>query len=181
MKSRIIALGSTSRHKLNALEDVLSHCGVPAEVIGYSVVSEFPEQPVGLEQGFAGARYRAFEALQQHGQNSDDEIYFVGIESFVSVTLGEHAVCLDMAAIVIIDQDGDVLAQATSPAFPFPMDAYTAAKEAGFENHTVGSMVAKMYGGDGTDPHSSLSRGRITRMQTLMAGLSVAINQLPIF
>ncbi len=114
--------------------------------------------------------------MQSRGPTSSKRAFFVGIESFVA-TDGETW-CLDMAAIVICDAEMQILSFVTSSGVSFPMDAYVAARQVGFDTTTVGSKIAELHGGDGTDPHSTLTKGRLTRQETLIMGLVAALKQI---
>jgi non-canonical (house-cleaning) NTP pyrophosphatase len=168
-------LGTTNEHKIGALRKVIKDLGITAEVTGCKVSSGQNEQPVGYDEGRLGALTRARNAFAT-GHHEVNNTFFVGIESFI-VSDGKTS-CLDMASIVICNFDGQVVSESTSPGVQFPMDAYLTARDKGFNTTTVGSQVAKLYGGDGTDPHSTLTQGGLTRTETLVSGLIVAVKQL---
>ncbi|MEK7172587.1 MAG: hypothetical protein AAB740_01245, partial [Patescibacteria group bacterium] len=66
----------------------------------------------------------------------------------------------------------------TTPGVIFPEDCVAIAKERGFVTTTVGSIIAEKLGGDPTDPHSTLTKGAVSRVQTLVAGLIIALSQI---
>lgn len=175
MKKKIkIALGTTSQHKLSAVLDACASLGLDVDVVGYKVSSRINEQPVGVGEGVEGSYNRAQEAYSQSGGES----YCVGIESVIVFDLDGKSFVFDIAFIVIIAPGGEIVAKATTPGVMFPDDAFRVAKKRGFDTTTVGSVIAEQCGGNGTDPHAILTEGRVTRTETLVAGLIIALKQI---
>lgn len=169
-----IYLGSTSKHKIAAVQEACGKAGIEAEVIGVKAASEQDEQPFGMEAIIQGAITRAENARKGHEQQ--DEEISIGIESGI-LGSGQVKIDIDLAAIVIIKHDGSKIVT-TSTGIQFPNEYVDIAAGKGFDTTTVGSVIAKKLGGDGTDPHATLTGGKVTRAQTLIDGLVAALLQL---
>jgi inosine/xanthosine triphosphatase len=86
MQRLIVAVGSTRRPKLDAVEDALDallprfHGVVPFDVVGVDVASGVRHTPLSREETMAGARHRA-EALASIARERDEPWkYFLGLE-----------------------------------------------------------------------------------------------------
>ena len=86
-------------------------------------------------------------------------------------------VTLDIAVIVILTPDGRQIVT-TSEGIEFPEEYVEIAEERGFETTTVGSVITERLSGDPTDPHSVLTKGKVTRTKTLVDALKTALHQL---
>jgi len=52
------------------------------------------------------------------------------------------------------------------------------AEKRGFKTTTVGSIITEQLGGDPTDPHSTLTSGKISRTMTLIDAVATALQQV---
>ncbi len=163
-----IVVGSTSKHKIGAVEDACRRLGIEADVIGCKTSSGVNEQPVGFAETARGAANRAMAASAE-----DPGSVCIGIESGIEAS---GAAVIDFAMITVLYRGVPYFS--TSPGVQFPHPCYVTAKKRGFDKHTVGSVVAEQLGGDGTDPHATLTGGRLTRHETLVQGLCVAFVQM---
>lgn len=76
-------VGSRNPTKIAAVEDVFGRCFGAAEVIGFETPSGVADQPVGLEETFAGAENRARRLVQLNATQGLGADYCVGIEGGV--------------------------------------------------------------------------------------------------
>lgn len=166
-----ITLGSTSTHKLAAVESACKTLGLEAMVSGVKTLSGQNEQPVGFEETYNGALTRATSAQAQR-------LYTIaiGIESGI-FRFGATPKTLDIAVIVVITPGGRQIVT-TSEGIQFPENCVKIADERGFEITTVGSIISEKFGGDPSDPHSILTDGKVTRKATLVGALVTAFKQL---
>ena len=164
-----IIIGSTSTHKLDAVRQACQKLGLEAVVSGVKTSSGQNEQPVGFDETFGGALTRAMSAQSQ----KPDEIA-IGIESGI---FRFGIMTLDMAVIVVLTPDGQQIVT-TSEGVQFPEECVKIAEERGFDTTTVGSIITEQLGGDPTDPHSALTKGKVTRTMTLVDALTIALKQL---
>jgi len=162
-----IVLGSTSEHKLEAVREACEKLGIKAEVSGVKTSSGQNEQPFGLDETYNGALTRANSVREK---NPDSVC--IGIESGV-ITFGSSFI--DLAVIVLYVQNRRIVA--TSSGIEFPQ-AYVRIAEKRGNTTTVGSVIAETLGCDGTDPHSALTRGKVSRKDMLVQALMIALSQL---
>lgn len=167
-----IILGSTSKHKLEALKKACELLKLEANISGIKTESGQNEQPVGFEETFQGALTRA-QAAQTHAPTN----FAVGIESGIFNFNVDKPTTLDIATIIILTPDGKRIV-ASSMGVQFPEEFVKIAEQRGFTKNTVGSVIAAKLGGDATDPHSTLTHGKITRSATLVGALVTALSQL---
>ncbi|MDP3985557.1 MAG: DUF84 family protein [bacterium] len=175
-----IAVGSTSVHKIGAVAKASALLGFETEdILSCPAQSEQNEQPRGLDkirtqkEIYLGARFRALAAKKQFPQAAAA----VGIESGIVELSDEPAITIDLAVSVVLTADGREIVS-TSPGITFPEDCVREAERRGFETHTVGEVIAERFGGDKTDPHMALTKGRISRQHTLIEGLRIALAQV---
>lgn len=71
-----IAVGTTSRQKLDYLEEILNELDIEAELISFGVNSNVSEQPISLYETKIGSINRAKSALRE----SDNADIAIGIE-----------------------------------------------------------------------------------------------------
>ena len=170
MEATKIVLGTTSIHKLRAGETACGRIGIKKLILETRKTSSGQkEQPAGFAETYVGALTRAVSAKDQLPQYNA-----IGIESGIFPMAGTF---LDIAIIVIMTSDGRHIVT-TTPGFEFPSRYVNLALEAGFTRTTVGSIIAQELGGDATDPHATLSKGKITRTDLLIEGLVPALKQL---
>jgi inosine/xanthosine triphosphatase len=169
-----IVLGTTSKIKIQAVQEACGRVGFKGvEVVGVKVASAVNEQPYGFEETMKGALHRATQAQLDGPEDGD---LYIGIESGVVGPYGGDVI-LDLAVIAIV-YHGNKTCFATSTGITFPGDAFSDAFGLGFKTTTVGSIIAKNLGGDGADPHSTLTQGKLTRNQTLVDGVAAALAQV---
>ena len=194
----IVLAGGTSVHKLAALERAChrlqqdhARLGRPAcEFLlpTHAAPSGVPEQPGGLSMIAQGAILRGTRALRaviaKHDVPLGAYVLGVGIESGLECVLGRW---LDIAVVAIV-RDGfptgmadSLVGFSTSVGLPFPAQHVEMALQdaGGLSRHTAGSKVAMVLGGDGTDPHSTLTQGHLSRAQLLADACYAALVQVP--
>ena len=166
-----IILGSTSNHKLESIKKACINLGLSFNVLGIKTKSGQNEQPFGMDETFAGALARAKSAQEAYPLE-----IAIGIESGIISTNKPKAISLDLAVIVLLFKEQMIVT--TSNGMTFPQKYVNAAKRKGFQNVTVGSVVASKIGGDATDPHSILSNASLSRQETLVKAIEVALRLL---
>ena len=171
-----MTIGSTSECKYRALKEALETVfGLNAiiPITRLKTSSGQHEQPVGFSETYGGAYARA-----KAGQIHDPSSFAVGIESgiFRFGTNG-HTVTTDAAIIVILNPDGRRILT-TSAGIVFPEEYVVKAAHLGFATTTVGSVIAKELGGDPTDPHLTLTKGRTSRNNLIYKALVTALLEL---
>ncbi|MCX6789181.1 MAG: DUF84 family protein [Candidatus Gribaldobacteria bacterium] len=168
-----IVLGSISQHKIEAVKQACQQLGLETIVSGVKAASGQNEQPVGLSETYQGALNRAQGAKEQN-----PEAVVIGIENGIFMSDNDkNPLTVDLAVIVVLTPDNRRIVS-TTPGITFPEDCVAIATERGFVTTTTGSVIAEKLGGDSTDPHSTLTKGAVSRIQTLVAGLVVALAQL---
>ncbi len=166
-----IILGSTSNYKLESIKKACINLGLSFNVLGIKTKSGQNEQPFGVDETFAGALARAKSAQEAYPLE-----IAIGIESGIISTNKPKAISLDLAIIVLLFKEQMIVT--TSNGMVFPQKYVNAAKRKGFQNVTVGSVVASKIGGDATDPHSILSNGALSRQETLVKAIEVSLRLL---
>lgn len=167
-----IVIGSTSVHKIDAVRQACEKLGIDAVVSGFKTASDQNEQPVGFDETYGGALVRAL-TVKENNKNS----IAIGIESGIFRFRGVITRTLDIAVIVILTAEAREIIT-TTHGIVFPEKDVLIAEQRGFEKTTVGSVIAEHLGGDPTDPHATLTKGKITRMETLVDALVVALKQI---
>ncbi len=167
MKKNIV-VGSMSAHKLDAVRKACELLSLDAAVSGVKTSSGQNEQPVGFEETFQGALTRA-QGIRSPGDRS----IAIGIES--GILLSEN-VTLDIAVVVVLTYDSRIVT--SSVGIQFPEGCNILAAQRGFKTTTVGSVVAEQLGGDPTDPHATITNGKITRSALLTDAIVAALSQL---
>lgn len=172
-----IAIGSTSDHKIGATNLACKRLGLDKVVIcPTKTFSGQNEQPVGFEQTYNGAFERAMQARRTFlGCN-----VAIGIESgIICFPTINGQMAMDIAVVVIIDRNYLSIVT-TSVGIRFPTECVEIAREHGFKTTTVGSIIAEVLPGrgNGTDPHSILTDGRVTRVATLVDAIEKALIQI---
>lgn len=169
-----IKVGSGNPDKIKAVQEACTIVGITAIPFGINVDSKINSQPFGLDEIYTGAYNRAIGARA----NTDNTIT-VGIENGIIPMRrpGASVEYFDTAVVVVIDEQGNDFVS-TSPAVRFPNYYVEKAKSAGFETTTAGSIIAEELGGGSSDPHTTLTLGAVSRHQTLVTALVVALRQL---
>ena len=169
-----MVVGSMSRHKLDAVRWACDRIGmISAIVSGIRTDSGQNEQPVGFDETFDGASARARSVKDRY----PDRVA-IGIESGIFRIGEDDPVTCDMAVVVVRTEPG-VRIMTTSSALVIPERFVEMAESRGFGNTTVGSVIASELGGDPADPHSLLTGGLVSRMETLADALCVVLRQVP--
>ncbi len=169
-----IAAGTTSHHKISAIKEACRQMGYgdDIEVVGYPAESGINAQPIDLDETMKGAVNRALQA-QKHIPEAE---LWIGIESGI-LRSDTYDVSFDIGVIVLIDPQGNRI-YATSPGLVVTEPYVDEADERQFAVTTAGQVIAEHLGGDHTDPHHTLTNGRLTRAETLVQGIITALAQL---
>lgn len=166
-----IVLGSTSSHKLDAVRKACERLGITASVSGVKTSSGQNAQPLGFEETFNGALTRAISARAQK------DAMAVGIENGIFRFCGQKVASFDIAVIVLITTDNRHIVT-TSAGMVFPEEYVKIAETQGFESSTVGAVIAGFFGSDPADPHSILTKGKVSRETILIDALVLALSQI---
>jgi non-canonical (house-cleaning) NTP pyrophosphatase len=154
-----IILGSTSKHKIEAVRRACMEVDFLAEVFGIVTESGQNAQPVGYDETYAGASARATQAKER-----DQGTVAIGIESGIFPRDGKW---FDIAIVVVLVPGCPEPIVVESEPFEFPEDCVSEARKRGVETTTVGDVLAERFGCDPTDPHAFLSEGRVKRSDLL--------------
>lgn len=177
MKKLEFAIGSTSPLKIEALRLACKKLGIKPRIYKVKVnIDWVPKQPYGLAETYTGANERALEARDKF-----HNMIAVGIESgIIAVVETTWRRAFDIACVVVITNGvgGDKHIATTTTGIDVPFGIIDEAYAKGFEKTTVGSVVARKRGGKSYDPHSTLTKGKISRIDTLVDGLVAALKQL---
>lgn len=166
----IVALGSTSGIKREALREACAAFGTEVTILAFEAPSRVNAQPVGREETLAGARNRARAALAVCPRAA----FALGIENGLFL---EDGVWRDAAIAVLLTPLGkEVIVR--GPTLPFPAEAVEAAHARGFAAVTVGSIIAERFGGDSADPHATLTGGKSSRKDLLIETLKGALSHV---
>jgi non-canonical (house-cleaning) NTP pyrophosphatase len=173
-----IVVGSESEHKLQAVREACEALGIRGKIFGVKTSSGVNEQPSSLAEIYHGARQRGHIVYNNRQTFCDPkDTISIGIESGI-IDVGMLRLSFDIAMIAVILPDREIVT--TSQGIVFPKEFVEAAlmKSEGFVTTTVGSIISEKLGGDPTDPHSTLTKGKITRKQLLTEALISALKQL---
>lgn len=171
MKRINIVLGTNSALKRSAVEEACKILGFELTLIGVDVPSGQNEQPVGFAETYDGAFNRAKMAKEKF-----DDAIAIGIENGI-VRFASNPITIELAVVVLLDKNLRKIVS-SSPCIFFPEEYVEEAESRGFDTITVGKVIAEKLGGDHQDPHSILSAGKITRKETLVSALVVALKQI---
>lgn len=159
-------LGSTSAHKFEALKEACARIGVETEIKTSPAESEINAQPYGFNETYQGALNRA-----KHAQTENPKSVAIGIENGI-IPLDDKFI--DLAVIIVLMPDGRSFV-GTSAGIEFPKEAVEAARLRGFDSTTAGDVIAETMGGSGTDPHSTLTHGKISRKEILVDAIATVL------
>ncbi len=163
----MFVLGSTSEEKGTALAIAALRFGFDIDpgrdIVSCSVPSGVHAQPYGMREMYCGAANRMKGAHQY-----DPSRIAVGIENGIILAHGRY---IDMAVIVLKTSEGKDFV-GTSVGIEVPKDFVKIARLRGFGTTTVGDVVAEKMGGSKTDPHRTLTRGRLSRREILADALT---------
>lgn len=166
-----VIIGSTSKHKLESVKEACKNLDLHFKVLGIKTESNQNEQPIGFDETFAGALARAKSVQEKYPLE-----IAIGIESGIIRAKNPLAISLDLAVIVMIYKDQIITT--TSNGMQFPEKYVNIAERKGFKDFTAGSVISSKFGGDATDPHSTLSMGSLSRQETLTKAIEVAFRLL---
>lgn len=172
--SRIrVAIGSTSKQKIEAVKHAFGKRGTAFDVLSASAPSGVNEQPVWHEETRTGALNRLAKA---HDIFPDAD-YTIGIESgIINVGNKWH----DFWHIVVQKKNGETW-EGMTQTVEFPNSAVEEAQRRWFETTTVGSVLSENWLIDGTNPHASLTQWVAGRTYLIADALYIALNQLDYF
>lgn len=83
----------------------------------------------------------------------------------------------DFSSIAILMPDSSLILT-QSPWFEIPSDIVQDLKDIGINRTYWGTIAASLHGGDSNDPHRIITRGKLSRVETLAAGVRAAIVQI---
>ncbi len=177
-----VAVTSKSKHKLGAVEAALNTLYPNAEttIQGYSSQSGVNEQPVNdeAEQGAYNRILSILSALSEAGVSPNIIQLVISIESGIFQTKKGWE---DKAVVMVSDPDLETVVTQVSEGVIFPNHYVEEAQNRGFEQHTVGSVIAEMNPDvDGTDPHAFLTKDSetpVTRAALLESTLLRALSE----
>ncbi len=177
MTKIILAVGSTSRIKREAVlraADALNLTTLDFHSTHFeNVPSQQDAQPVGMRAILAGAFERA-QAAQRLHQGSIGIGIENGIERVQWAGFGPRTV--EYAAVVAILPSGQVLLS-TSQGILLPEQYVRIAEQRGFQTVTVGAVIAEQLGGNAADPHSLLTNGLLSRIDSLVPPTTLVLGQ----
>jgi len=160
--STVIAVGSESQIKIDAVADACRAVRFDVEIIPNDVDSGVSAQPVGCDEMIRGAKNRAQRALAAHPGS-----VAIGIECGI-IPCGR--MWYDQAVIAIICRDGEEL-QAKSELAQVPTWAVEGARERGFGTTTVVQILAEAWSCGADDPLGYLTRSREFRKTIITRAL----------
>ncbi len=159
----VIALGSRSEIKTQAVEIACRCARIGAEVEPISVASGVPAQPFGTEETERGARNRARAA-----RSAVPGAYGLGIESGVAKNGVDW---IDIAAVCLIEPDGrEWLVWSDAQMLPRE-DVYDALRL----KTTAGEIIAARTGCAPDDPHFFLTNQERSRIDFLADAVEAII------
>ncbi len=168
-----IIIGSTSIHKINAVRQACQELGIKANIKNVYAPSGQNAQPVGFDETFSGAYARA-----KFAQANEPDTIAIGIESGIfRISNYDKQITLDIAIIVVLTPCGRCIIT-TTESIQLPEKYVSIAEQRGFASTTVGSVLAEQCGGDSTDPHSIITKGKLTRTATFVSTLKSAFAQI---
>ncbi|MDO8514354.1 MAG: DUF84 family protein [bacterium] len=150
-------------------------------VVGVKAQSGINEQPVG-DEAEQGARNRIQSAEGLVGTEAKGPHAFVSVES--GIFDDGNGGWEDKAVAAIKLPNGRVCVSVSPRGVQFPTEAVEAAraKDGGFKENTVGSVIAEMYAARGIkidkqDPQSALTNGEFPREQQMMSAIKGALSE----
>ncbi len=162
----LFTIGSMSEIKQNALRRALKICGFEATVEAVEVDSGVNIQPCGNLETAQGAITRAEGARAARPAPTR-----IGIENGIHRSNNDSG-WSDWAVIIMITPDGQTH-RIDSEEVEIPERYVEVAESTGFDNTTVGKVLAQRYGCDANDPHKYLSREKTNREEILNQALIV--------
>jgi len=160
-----LVLGSKSAVKVQAAEAALADFSANVELVPVKASSGAPEQPVGAETS-QGAKNRMASAQEL----CPDGDFFLAIENGI---FEEHGKWVDRAVVTCQSADGQQYFIAHSDGVEFPAQAVEATRQRGFQEWTVGKVMAEMgIVQQHDDPHLELAgKSRAAYLQEAISGV----------
>lgn len=169
-----IVVGSTSSIKLEAVCQACIHLNLGVSVVGVKAESGQNIQPVGFNETWRGAMNRA-----QRGRLIKPQRIAIGIENGIyRFTTKDGGMTIDRATVIVITKNHKLVVT-QSVETEFPEDCVRIADQRGFDKTTVGAVIAEMYGGRADDPHSTISKGAVSRTTLIKATVIRALKLIP--
>lgn len=170
----LVTVASISEIKRMAVKQALLELGEEATVRGADISSNQNAQPLGLEEIWAGAERRA-EGARRVSLGS----FCIGIEDGLIRINNDIRVSTYVSGIVIISPDGQKMVKTTSIGIQIPDEYAMAVAKAGFEETTVGQVIATDKGSKkADDPHFLITDGKVSICDTLVPAIKIAFLQL---
>jgi inosine/xanthosine triphosphatase len=164
-----ILVGSTSIHKVQAVQKVFEACYPAFEIIvnGVKATSNINEQPIGHEETIKGAQNRIKDAKNIY---KDSWNFVVGIENGLIPISNEY---YDVGWVVIEDSSGNI-SKSVSAGLLFENKYIDQSKATGFST-TVGTIVAEKLDCEATDPQFAMTNNHVPRTVMLEQALTIAL------
>lgn len=179
MDSKTIILGSTSKHKIAALQQVFQEVypDVQCFIKGVKALSGINEQPVGHTETLQGALHRLSHAKQLIQSESYD--FVVAIENGIVPVEIEGVTQWFDVGWVIVENFAGIRAFACSNGVEMGTRYVEEARKRGFDTTTVGAVMAEQCPGlEATDPQLFLTSNLVPRSEMLKQTLKTALGEL---
>ncbi len=164
-----IVIGSLSALKVAAVHEACCCLGWNATITHVATHSGIATQPFGQEETLLGAQNRCRAAHLK-----DPMAYAIGIENGLRYQ-GDHYE--DWAVIVIRTPDGRECNFDSDPVL-VPSGLVDETRQRGFEQQTMGSILAERCGSPADDPHIFLTNGARSRRDILAHALVQAFVEI---
>jgi inosine/xanthosine triphosphatase len=161
-----IAIGTTSKLKVHALEEALDKLDIKEKVLATKTNSGISNQPFGYDEIIKGAKNRAQIVLKEF-----DADIGVGVENGL-VEIGENY--FDIACIFLSTKDGET-STAFSSAILMPKWIIDEIKE---KNTEVGEITMRLSGDTEKDGFKYFTDGVITRKEALIPAIIFAFSKI---
>jgi inosine/xanthosine triphosphatase len=169
-KKTVVLVGSKNPVKINATLEAFNHYFENVEVIGVSVDSGVPDQPVN-EQTPIGAKNRALALRKMSNKEYPEAHYFVGIEGGICEL---YTTWFSYGSMYIVDKEG-TFGWGTSPLFQLPRGVISEL----LKGYELGTVMDKLTGDHNTKQKSGtvgiLTKGIIDRKNLYVSGLVAAL------
>ncbi|HVW66297.1 MAG TPA: inosine/xanthosine triphosphatase [Candidatus Peribacteraceae bacterium] len=172
-----VFVASTSKHKIAGAKQACDEI-FPGnhDIEGRKASSDINEQPVGHEETLQGALNRIKNLKTVIGDTRFDLLIAFEGGMFQVNANGEEK-WVDMGWTVAEDATGRQ-AYSMGTGVEYPTEDVHIARELGFDKYTVGSVMAKRAGIDGTDPQEYLTGNLLRRRDVLAQATTAAVGQL---
>jgi non-canonical (house-cleaning) NTP pyrophosphatase len=175
-----VVVASKTDLKLSAVLSAFETLGIQrVTVLGVSADSGINDQPIGHEETMRGCVNRLRGALLDPAAQLAS--FVVSIENGI-VELETPAAdgstdrrYFDLAYVCVENVGTGDRFWSHSCGLEFPASLVQQCEKLGFDKTTVGSLIAAAEGGDKQDPHSTLTRGAVTRAACLRQAVVAAL------